>query len=44
MHSEYKEFITFVKEFIYENNLLFWFQDLKMKHGFLGVQLWDLTP
>ena len=33
-----------VKEFVYENSLLFWFQDLKMRHGFLGVQLWDLTP
>ena len=47
-HPDYKQwkFIPFVKEFVYENSLLLWFQDLKnlkMRYGFLGVQLWDLT-
>ena len=34
-HSDYKEwkFISFVEEFVYANNLLFWYQDLKMRHG-----------
>ena len=40
-HLDYKEWklISFVKEFIYENNFLFWCQDLKIRHGFLGVEL-----
>ena len=29
--------------YIRKQSLLLWCQDLKMRHGFLGVQLWDLT-